>query len=157
MRLAGSLVSLGLAVALAAPAPAAALPPGVFADPGSPAGKEYSFPLGSQRGEAVGHVEPAGLPVPLFGVGIAAPGASLHGARPRGPGRSGGVVARSNPATRPRPALSSRAGTAPSLEVASLTRPRSTTSQLVLITASLLLVALALGGALDATRRRRRG
>src|SRR5580700_79083 len=50
--------------------PAMALPPGVFVSPGSPAGKEYSFPLSVLRGQAVGHSAAGYANEPLFGVGI---------------------------------------------------------------------------------------
>ena len=65
-----------LAAALATAAPAAALQPGVFIDPNSPAGKEYSFPLSVLRSQAAGK-PPAveGVPQPLFGVGITPAGA----------------------------------------------------------------------------------
>jgi hypothetical protein len=51
--------------------PAAALEPGVHVDPSSPASKEYSFPLGALRAQGAGHRNAsAGIPQPLFGVGV---------------------------------------------------------------------------------------
>jgi hypothetical protein len=148
------IAGLIVAVALVAPAPAAALPPGVYATPGSPAGKEYAFPLGSQRGQAVGHVSPSGTDEPLFGVGISPPAASAHGARSRVPVLSS-AAARRDQALRLRRASSALG--ASRLALASLERPRSTTSQIALITAAVLLGAVALGGALELVRRRRHG
>ena len=63
-----------LAVALAAgwalTGTAAALEPGVFVDPGSPAGKEYGVPLSDLRGAASGHAPVGNDAPPLFGIGI---------------------------------------------------------------------------------------
>lgn len=144
-----------LAIALTAPAPAVALPPGVYATPGSPAGKEYAFPLGTQRGAAVGHVSPTGSGEPLFGVGIAPAAATAHGARPSRPGLVSAGALRRDQALRLR--RSASALRASRLELASLARPRSTNSQIALITAAVLLGALALGGGLELVRRRRHG
>ena len=141
-----------MAVALLAAAPAAALPPGVYATPGSPAGKEYAFPLGSQRGEALGHVSPAATSEPLFGVGIGPSAASARGAHTGGQGLRTGVPGQDQ-ALRLRRALS--ALRASNLALASLARPRSTTSQIALITVAVLVGALALGTGLALIRRRR--
>ena len=61
VRFAGSLASALVATWLVA-GPAAALEPGVFVDPGSPAGKEYGVPLSELRGAASGHT-PVAEPV----------------------------------------------------------------------------------------------
>jgi hypothetical protein len=68
-----------LAGAWAMAAPAAALEPGVFVDPGSPAGKEYSIPLSVLRGAASGHAPLGAQPQPLFGQGIGPARASAQG------------------------------------------------------------------------------
>src|ERR1700693_2474791 len=87
------IAGLIVAAVLIAAAPAVALPSGVYATPGSPAGKEYAFPLGAQRREAVGHVSPSGTGE-LFGVGISPPAATAHGALSGGPGLVNGATAR---------------------------------------------------------------
>ena len=76
---------LGALVLLSAGAvPALALPPGVHVDPGSPAGKEYSFPLSVLRGAAGGKKASQGTSPPLFGVGITRPRASGSARSPYG-------------------------------------------------------------------------
>lgn len=67
-------------LAIAAPAAAAAgdgLEPGVHVDPGSPAGKEYQFPIPATRSETSGRQGSSGTGrsqnPPLFGVGITPP------------------------------------------------------------------------------------
>ena len=149
------ITGLIVAVALVAAAPAAALPPGVYATPGSPAGKEYAFPLGSQRGQAVGHVSPTGTGEPLFGVGITAPRkATAHRTRTGQPRLAGGsAAARLDQALRERRARG--ALRASRVELASLARPQSTDSQIVLITVAVLVGALAVGTGLALVRRRR--
>jgi hypothetical protein len=63
-----------VAAALALPAPAAAIDPGVNYDPGSPAGKEYAIPFVEGRSDAAGTTDPRkGANIP-FGVGIRPPG-----------------------------------------------------------------------------------
>ncbi len=64
----------GLLVGLIAAGPAAALAPGVFVDPNSPAGKEYSYPLSVLRAQGAGHsaARPGAGAEPLFGVGVTA-------------------------------------------------------------------------------------
>jgi hypothetical protein len=78
-----------LAGALTFAAPAAALEPGVFVDPGSPAGKEYSIPLSELRGAATGHAPIGSQAQPLFGVGIGPARASGQPARGVSAGRTG--------------------------------------------------------------------
>ena len=79
-------VAIGLSCAMAAPA--AALEPGVFVDPGSPAGKEYGVPLSELRGAASGHAPAGNQSPPLFGIGISSAvgsvAASASGAPQRG-------------------------------------------------------------------------
>jgi hypothetical protein len=77
----------GLLLGLCSAAPAAALQPGVFINPGSPAGKEYAFPLSVLRAQGAG--KPAPNPnssEPPFGVGVTAAHAGAGG---QGPGSSG--------------------------------------------------------------------
>lgn len=172
-------LAVALAVGCAGATPATALAPGVHVDPGSPAGKEYSFPLGVLRGAATGHSAPPGVAQPRFGAGIgpagagSAPGgasrrrgaASSHGSGPRsgaarrggrrrhgtkgGRGTTGGDVSSQ--------ALSgsrSRRAAAQSRELANLIRPRSPAPQVALIAVPVLLVGAALGGVIAAVRRR---
>jgi hypothetical protein len=66
-------------------APAQALPPGVFVDPNSPAGKEYALYTGQARGSGSGR--PSGQ---LFGAGIVPPGTrGATGTRTRSRGAPG--------------------------------------------------------------------
>ena len=78
---------VGAAVAQSAVASApVTLAPGVYIDPTSPAGKQYSFPLGVLRSQGAGQSSPRpGTPAPLFGVGVTAPRAtSRNGPTPNG-------------------------------------------------------------------------
>src|SRR3954454_18303346 len=71
MRVARAIVALVVITGASATAqPVAAQEPGVFIDPGSPAGKEYAFPLDVQRAAAVGRDAVRGVAQPRFGVGI---------------------------------------------------------------------------------------
>jgi hypothetical protein len=149
-----------VAAALVLAQPAMALAPGVFVNPGSPAGKEYSFPLSVLRGNAAGQASPAGASQPQFGLGITPAGPSgsgtatsrtrgnSAGARPHHGVRSGhhrvtGRTAHPNPGRRD-------AETA----LASLARPSSDVPQIALIAAVLLVVAVASGAGIAAARRR---
>ena len=90
----GSKVSLlggcCIAAALALPAPAAAIDPGVNYDPGSPAGKEYAIPFVEGRSDAAGTTDPRkGANIP-FGVGIKPPGGG-GGKHGKSGGRDGGA------------------------------------------------------------------
>ncbi len=81
------------AAALALPAQAAAIDPGVNYDPGSPAGKEYAIPFVEGRSDAAGTTDPRkGANIP-FGVGIKPPGggsgSGKHGKRGGRDGRGG--------------------------------------------------------------------
>src|SRR3954469_21780485 len=106
MRVARVIVALVVITGASAIAqPAAALEPGVFVDPDSPAGKEYAFPLDVQRAAAVGRDAVQGVAQPRFGVGIprarageggsaaskAAPGGSRGSGSSRASRRSAGA------------------------------------------------------------------
>ena len=86
-----------LAVALAAgwalTGTAAALEPGVFVDPGSPAGKEYGVPLSDLRGDASGHAPVGNEAPPLFGIGISPAGDERRGCAGGGPWRIAPITA----------------------------------------------------------------
>ncbi len=148
--------------ALALAAPATALEPGVFVDPGSPAGKEYSFPLSVLRGEGTGHAAPAGAAQPLFGVGInPTVRAGTGGTTARSPSKVTAPLrhrhrhsrARSHPATGPTAGDNSR-GRRGATALASLVRPSSGVPEIALIAVVLLFVAVASGAGIAAARRR---
>lgn len=134
------LASLGGAWVTAAPA--GALESGVFVDPNSPAGREYSIPLDVSRGGAVGRTAPQGAAEPLFGVGIVPAGASRAHSR-AGRAHSGASTRASSPGHSGGPALADLAG------------PRSPAPEEALIAASILVGGLGLGVAAAALRRRR--
>lgn len=149
-------VSLALAVAgtWAVAAPAAALEPGVFADPGSPAGKEYTSPLSTLRGDASGHPAVENQPQPLFGSGITPARASGGASGTRSQGRRGrSGRGRSRAAGAHRPAAGARRA---------LSRARRVPARLEggsavpvgLLTAAVVLGGLALGAVVVAVRRR---
>jgi hypothetical protein len=151
MRLAHTAVAFVAVLVLAQPA--MALPPGVYIAPGSPAGKEYSFPLSVLRGDAGGHTGPGGTAEPLFGVGVkpvvrrGAGSAKAHRARnaaaARRHRRAHGTAASVNQGGRHRDAV-----------LASIVRPSSDVPQIVLIAVVLLVVAVASGAGIAAARRR---
>ncbi len=89
-------IALGLSSAIAGPA--AAVEPGVFVDPGSPAGKEYGVPLSQLRGAASGHAPVGNQSPPLFGIGISPPG-DTGSAAPSGTPRGGSRQSRRGRAT----------------------------------------------------------
>ena len=66
------LVTLGVVAATAVPVPVALAsgPPRVHVDPGSPAGKQYAFPVPAARGLTSGQSGGGGQNPPAFGVGI---------------------------------------------------------------------------------------
>jgi hypothetical protein len=171
MRVPRTIVALVAAFvgAAAAAAPAVALEPGVFVDPSSPAGKEYSFPLDALRGSAVGHSAPQGVSQPLFAVGIAHPGptslrsgGSSKGSRRTGGSSKGAASVAGSPAHRgvaSSPAASnaargSGARSAQRAAVQSLIRTSAPAPQVALIAVPVLLAGLALGAALATIRRR---
>jgi hypothetical protein len=154
---------------------AAALEPGVHVSPGSPAGKEYSFPLDVLRAQAVGHYAAQGVAQPLFGVGIGpvAPGIAsggLNGAvgQPavtglgaasgpvQGAGASGattraGTAGRSGATSES--GLASQSQLSPA-EIRNLTRTQSPVGEIALLTVLVLAAGLA-GAAVFAALRRR--
>ena len=80
-----------IAAALALPAPAAAIDPGVNYDPGSPAGKEYAIPFVEGRSDGAGTDDPRkGANIP-FGVGIQ-PAGGTGGKKGKRGGRDGGAA-----------------------------------------------------------------
>lgn len=169
MRVTWTIVALlaALAGASAIAGPAAALEPGVFVDPHSPAGKEYSIPLDVQRGAAVGHPAPEGVAQPLFGVGISAAGAgggrggqSSNGAgtsSSQTPGAPGSKPPRSNgtAGASANGGGSSRARSAQNAALGRLSRPRATASQIALIGVPVVLGGLLLGATIALALRRR--
>ena len=151
-----------LAIALAATwlvaGPAAALEPGVFVDPGSPAGKEYGVPLSQWRGAGSGHTPVGNQAPPLFGIGISPVSGS---ARPSATSRVGPRQSRpGHPAGgRSGAAGASLAGAAGSLAVpgavlAGLTHHGSSVPEVAVIGVLVMLGGLALGWLLVAARRR---
>src|SRR4051794_14699254 len=170
MRVARAIVALVVIGASATARPAAAHEPGVVIDPGSPAGKEYAFPLDVQRAAAVGKDAIQGVPQPLFGAGItrAAAGASASGgsgAAAGGSRRSG--ASGSKPASTSRPSSRRSAGGAASRRkraakgapggdaLAELSRPGSTSLEVALATLAVVFGGLSVGGAIVLARRRR--
>ncbi len=140
---------------------ASALQPGVYASPGSPAGKEYAIPLPSARGQGTGKPVTPGQPGPLFGVGISPPAkghTATGSAKPRSAGsksqprghrrRGAGSVAAATGA-------GGRNQVSPQ-EIASLTHQGSAVPQVALWGALVVLGGLAIGG-LFAFLGRRRG
>jgi hypothetical protein len=169
MRFVGAIVVLALIGAMTIASPAAALEPGVFVDPNSPAGKEYSFPLDVQRATAVGRNAPQGVAQPLFGVGIepAVVGARANGgSRKVGPksavARGGSQPARGSSTASVRHQASNTASSrgrpsqrSQTTAVLGLSRPRATTFQVALIVVPLVLGGLLAGVAIAVARRRR--
>jgi hypothetical protein len=96
--------AVALAIALvgtwAVAGPAEALEPGVFIDPGSPAGKEYSVPLSALRGAASGRPGAGGGAQPLFGIGVSPPRASPQAGRVRTRGERSRRSTRAQPTRR---------------------------------------------------------
>lgn len=172
MRIPSTIVAVvaGVLGALALAAPAVAHSTGVIISPGSPAGKEYGFPLSALRAAATGHAAPEGSTQPRFGQGITPSGSKSGGSsRASGsvstPARSPSIGATTNAAharkTSSKGARSSGAAGAsgarralrPSL--ASLDRPGSSGPPVALITVLVVLGGLALGAAFVMVRRRR--
>jgi hypothetical protein len=154
-------IAVALVAALVVAQPALALPPGVFIDPGSPAGKEYSFPLSVLRGSATGHAAPAGAPEPLFGAGIH-PQAHPSTATTRALSRTAGHHRRTRHASHAAARATARAAAGATsgrrrgeTVLAGLARPSSDVLQIALIAVVLLLVPSAFGAGIAAARRRR--
>lgn len=174
VRLAMTAVT-ALAVTWAVAGPAAALEPGVFIDPGSPAGKEYGVPLSVLRTAASGHASVGVTAPPLFGIGISpprvsrvsAPGAArghqhrAGRARPSGSGRAAigtataraGIPAAGN-AQLPATGVGAVAAPVPGVVLAGLTRHGSSVTAVTLAGVVVLLGGLAVGALLVAARRR---
>jgi hypothetical protein len=158
-------LAIALAAGWALTGTAAALEPGVFVDPGSPAGKEYGVPLSDLRGAASGHTPVGNEAPPLFGIGI-----SPAGARVPAESAARGRLHRSrgsHPASGPRRAVVTPAagvvagGTAlgsgsavSGAELAGLTHHGSSAPALILIEGLVVLGGLAVGAALVGARRR---
>ena len=170
MRVARAIVALVVIGASATGRPATAQEPGVVVDPGSPAGKEYAFPLDVQRAAAVGKDAVQGVPQPLFGVGIpraagragaaadsraASGGSSRSGASGSTSGstsrRSSRRSAGGAASRRKRAAQGARNGPA----LAELSRPGSTSLEVALVTLAVVVGGVAVGGAIVLARRRR--
>ena len=145
---------------------AAALEPGVFVDPGSPAGKEYGVPLSDLRGAASGHAPVGNEAPPLFGIGISPAGAS--GAAERAAARGGlHRSRRPHPVGGRRPVGAmpasgvSAAGTGPpggasavsGAPLAGLTRHGSSAPAVILLEGLVVLGGLGAGAALIGARR----
>lgn len=169
---------LGALVLLSAgAAPALALPPGVHVDPGSPASKEYSFPLSVLRGAAGGKKPSQSTSEPLFGVGITRPRpsggargsvASRHSLGAGQRRRSRRTARRGASHGRPQrgsssPAAGQRRGSPPvratvppvrATVLASLVRPHSIVPQVGLIALAVLLAAIVLGVGIAVGQRR---
>lgn len=142
---------MGYAVLAAA---ASALEPGVFASPGSPAGREYALPLPTARGQGAGRSVTPGQPGPLFGIGITPPnGVAQVRANHSRLGAHGG---RRHPASSPT-ASQGASGNNPvsKQELATLTNHGSAVPQVALWGGLVLLGGLAIGGLLAFLRRRR--
>jgi hypothetical protein len=174
MRLGGTIASLTLVAALAVAGPAAAAKstatstPGVYIDPGSPAGKQYSVPLSVLRGQANGHVKPGGGE-PSFGSGITPAPASAPATTTATPAVQAQATHHAHHAHharikrahhrrhRVRAHVVRRSPVSDAVEDASLDHSQSTAFPVILVTALVLLCGLALGGGFRAVRRSRQG
>jgi hypothetical protein len=157
VRFAGAL-ALALAATWLVAGPAAALEPGVFVDPGSPAGKEYGVPLSQLRGAGSGHTPVGNQPPPLFGIGVSpASGPALPSARRRGgprqsrPGHPAGGRRGAAGAT---PAGAAGSLGVPRTVLAGLTHQGSAVPEVALIGVVVMLGGLALGCLLVTARHR---
>jgi hypothetical protein len=168
-----AVLAASLAVGLSAAQAAFALAPGVFVNPNSPAGKEYSFPLGVLRGQGAGRPASGRATAPLFGVGIAS-GSGTQGGQSNSSGvaraNSSGVIGadssgivgqRGSPNGGGRPSGgASRSGelggASPQSEaaIARIAAPGSSLSTTVLIVTAVLVTGLALGVGLRLLTRR---
>jgi hypothetical protein len=142
-----------------------ALEPGVFVDPGSPAGKEYSVPLSVLREAGSGHQGVGDETEPLFGIGISPPRMSPHAGHAQKHGEGSRPVTQptgSTGPTAPTPGVASGLRTAPpggaasaeSTALAELTHHGSAEPAMLLIGALVVLGGLALGAVILAARRR---
>jgi hypothetical protein len=146
-------------VVLCAFAPQAALaasgpPAGVHVDPGSPAGKQYSIPIPSARGEASGQSAGSGSgDPPSFGAGVT-PSAAGTAASTKGHGSRSSALSSRSVRTRPR-----HHGSSAALTTASSTHPATAAdrvggnSWLPLVGGGALVLLLGCGGGLALRRR----
>jgi hypothetical protein len=158
-------VAVGVAAGWVLAGTAAALGPGVFVDPGSPAGKEYGVPLSDLRGAASGHVPVGNETPPLFGIGISpasgaagpTPGAQ-NGLRRSQPTRAGtrGRTGAATPSAGGAAAGLGPTGSSPvdGAVLVGLTRHGSPVPAMSLVAGLIVLGGLAVGAGLVATRRR---
>lgn len=155
-------IAIALAATWVVAGPAAALEPGVFVDPGSPAGKEYGVPLSQLRGAASGRTPGGNQSPPLFGIGISRVGgpALPSAARRGGPrhSRPGHPTGGRREARGASPA-GAGAGAAGSLAVpgtvlAGLTRHGSSVAGVAVFGVLVMFGGLALGWLLVAARGR---
>src|SRR3954469_16764331 len=143
MRVARAIVALVVIGASATARPAAAQEPGVVIDPGTPAGKEYAFPLDVQRAAAVGRDAVRDVAQPRFGVGTP----RLRAGSRRRSGSSGSKASR-HASRRSAGGAGSERKNAPArapdaTAIAGLTQPPSTALEVALAT-----LAVVLGGLL---------
>src|SRR4051794_31174635 len=138
---------LGITLAAAAPALAAAAEPGVHVDPDSPSGKEYAIPLDSVRRDAGGRgsAEPGGGGAPLFGAGISSAPRSTRG--------GSGATHRSGSGRKP--AKQDRSGSGErKAAVAAASAGAGSDGSTALTSAAIGLAVLLAGGALGLVLRR---
>jgi hypothetical protein len=164
-------LALALAVAYAVTcgvaSPALALEPGVYVDPGSPAGKEYSVPLSALRQSGSGHGGAADGTQPMFGIGISPPRVSPHAGHVQKHGEGSGQTTHDHPTgtggsapKTPARGAASPGSTGPvgaaagSATLAGLTHHGSAAPAVALIAALVVFGGLALGTAVLATVRR---
>ena len=163
---AAAVVTIALVGTWVIAGPAQALEPGVFVDPGSPAGKESSVPLSLLRGSASGRPDNGSESQPLFGIGITPTGVSAHrgsaGARSKASGRSPQTTGTRGQASVPHDAHHTRGGSATSgvgapatgAALQSLTSHGSATSEIAVIATLVVIGGLGVGALLVAVRRR---
>src|SRR3954464_15539750 len=164
MRVVCAIMALVVITGASATAQAvAAQEPGVFVDPGSPAGKEYAFPLDVQRAAAVGRDALRGVAQPRFGVGITRarsrvrasgpPTAASDGSRRSGASRR---ASRRRSAARVASSRKRAAQRAPdTAAIAALSRPPPVAFAVALATLAVVLGGLLIGAGIVLARRRR--
>jgi len=152
---------IAVAVSWAFAGAAAALEPGVFVDPGSPAGKEYGVPLSDLRGAASGHMPVGNQTPPLFGIGISPAGAggpttAVGGGRRRSQATTGRRASAATRAANVGAAATGPSGASPvsGAALAELSHHGSSVPDVLLIASLVVLGGLGLGVGLGAARRR---
>jgi hypothetical protein len=150
-----------LAVTWGVTSPAVALEPGVYVDPGSPAGKEYSVPLSALRHAGSGKGETGDGAQPLFGIGVSPPRVSpqarthIEGSRHTTYAQPTGGSSSAPEARAPGAASGAPTGAAAGSSVlAELTDHGSAGPAVFLIAALVVLGGLTLGTVILTTRRR---